>query len=59
MMAAALLFSLAAIIILAIAAKQEFSTPGNGIVMKAEGDGGSGSDGDSGGWDFSNDDLPF
>lgn len=36
-----------------------FNTPGNGIVMKAEGDGGSNSGGDSGGWDFSNDDLPF
>ena len=30
----------------------------SGAVMKAEGDGGSGS-GSDGGWDFSNDDLPF
>ena len=30
-----------------------------GIVMKADGDGGNNSGGDSGGWDFSNDDLPF
>lgn len=59
MMAAALLFSLAAIIVLRIAARSEFSTPENGIVMKAEGDGGSGSGGDNGGWDLSNDDLPF
>ena len=29
-----------------------------GSVMKAEGDGGSGGGAD-GGWDFSNDDLPF
>lgn len=31
---------------------------GGSVVMKAEGDGGSNGS-DSGGWDFSNDDLPF
>lgn len=56
-MTAAILFSIVALAVLGIAAKNEFS-PSSGIVMKAEGDGGSGG-GSDGGWDFSNDDLPF
>lgn len=52
-----LLTAVATVIIsVALLAKATFL---GGIVMKAEGDGGSGSGGDNGGWDYSDDDLPF
>lgn len=58
MMTAAILFFVVALAAMGLAAKNEFN-PGSGIVMKAEGDGGSGGGGsdDWGGWDDT--DLPF
>lgn len=56
---AALFFILAALAALVFAAKSEFSTPGNGIVMKAEGDGGSNGGSDDLGWGNGDVDLPF
>lgn len=59
-MTAAILFFVVALAAMGLAAKNEFN-PGSGIVMKAEGSGGSddwggGSD-EWGGWD--DNDLPF
>lgn len=52
-----LLTAVATVIIsVALLAKATFL---GGIVMKAEGDGGSGSGGVHVGWDYSDDDLPF
>ena len=53
MMTAAILFFVVALAAMGLAAKNEFN-PGSGIVMKAEGSGGSD---DWGGWD--DNDLPF
>ena len=52
------LLAAVAIVVISVAALANATFLG-GIVMKADGDGGSNSGGDSGGWDFSNDDLPF
>lgn len=51
------LLAAVATVFISVAALAKATFLGN--VMKADGDGGSNSGGDSGGWDFSNDDLPF
>ena len=59
MITASYLFAFAALAALVFVARQEFGRPGNDIVMKAEGDGGSNGGSDDLGWGGGDIDLPF
>lgn len=59
MITASLLFMAAAFVVLANAASVEFRDPADGIIMKAEGDGGSNSGSSDGGFGDIDYDLPF